>query len=302
MATNNVEGLQDAIIGSAKSLATYNQEQGRFEITGANIRRAKEMSNATGISYKELTNTAIAAQERLSATADLMANGLTFKNEGDKEFLTNLAHMKDGKMVIDIPSGLQKQFEGVKDGQLSLENMSQKQIDALLEQRREFEKKSDTEIIQSQLTVLSNISTNASYILEILKNRVGRTGQKAIETKLGLNTQDVNATMAKYSSMAANTIKDTDRKANEYFFGKENDINKPKPKGVAKQDYKPVDVQQKPANNNQTTQESKQTNENVTIQMEIKANDSHVDKIKRTLIQSVTAEDIRSYLHSHKKK
>ena len=37
MATNDVEGLQDAIIGAAKSLVTYNREQGRFQVTGANL-------------------------------------------------------------------------------------------------------------------------------------------------------------------------------------------------------------------------------------------------------------------------
>ena len=45
MATNNVEGLQDAIIGVAGSMATYNTEQGRFEITGINLRRAKDLAN-----------------------------------------------------------------------------------------------------------------------------------------------------------------------------------------------------------------------------------------------------------------
>ena len=44
MATNNVEGLQDALIGVAGSLATYNEEQGRFEITGVNLRKAKAMA------------------------------------------------------------------------------------------------------------------------------------------------------------------------------------------------------------------------------------------------------------------
>jgi len=72
MATNNVEGLQDALIEAAGSLAVYNSEQGRFEITGINLRRAREMAKTLGIDYKELTRTAIASQERLAASTALM--------------------------------------------------------------------------------------------------------------------------------------------------------------------------------------------------------------------------------------
>ena len=75
MATNNVEGLQDALIGAASNLATYNQEQGRFEITGVNLRRAKEMAAQLGIEYKEFAKGAIAAQERLSVVQDLAGKG-----------------------------------------------------------------------------------------------------------------------------------------------------------------------------------------------------------------------------------
>ena len=101
MATNNVEGLQDSIINAASSLATYNQEQGRFEVTGVNLRKVREMATALGMDYKELTKTAVAAQERLSAKE--MLSGLRIEDE-DKEFLTNMSQMKNGKMTIELQS------------------------------------------------------------------------------------------------------------------------------------------------------------------------------------------------------
>ncbi len=48
-ATNNVEGLQTSLINASKSLATFNSAQGRFEVTGANLRRAKAMDDTFGI-------------------------------------------------------------------------------------------------------------------------------------------------------------------------------------------------------------------------------------------------------------
>jgi hypothetical protein len=101
MATNNVEGLQDALIGVAGSLATYNKEQGKFELTGVNLRKARALAQELGIDYKELSNSAIASAERSAAATELMARGLDLKPE-QKEFLTNISRMKGGRMVIDV--------------------------------------------------------------------------------------------------------------------------------------------------------------------------------------------------------
>ena len=154
MATNNVEGLQDALIGAAGSLATYNSEQGRFEITGVNLRRAKEMAKELGVQYEELAKGAIAAQERQSAAMDLAGKGFDIKKE-DKEFITNLSRMDKGKMVIEIPQSLQQRFEG--ESQVALSDLTKSQIDVLMENRKAFEKMSPTDIAKDQLTEITNI-------------------------------------------------------------------------------------------------------------------------------------------------
>ncbi|MGL6284770.1 MAG: hypothetical protein ACRC2J_20375, partial [Microcoleaceae cyanobacterium] len=128
MATNNVEGLQDALIEAAGSLATYNSEQGRFEISGVNLRRAREMAKTLGIDYKELTRTAIASQERLAASTALMGKGLNLKPE-DQEFLTNLSRMEGGKMIIDVPESIQKKL-GIDTQGKAIEDLGQTTIDA----------------------------------------------------------------------------------------------------------------------------------------------------------------------------
>lgn len=153
-ATNNVEGLQDALIGAAGSLATYNTEQGKFEITGINLRRAREMAKTLGVDYNELTKSAIASQERLSAGADLMGRGLNMKDE-DKEFLTNLSRMEGGKMIIDVPESLQKKLG--TDSKLALQDMSDATIKALLANKEEFEKMNPEEIAKDQFSSIKNI-------------------------------------------------------------------------------------------------------------------------------------------------
>lgn len=169
MATNNVEGLQDAIIGVAGSLATYNTEQGRFEITGINLRRAKDLANELGINYDQLANTAIAAAERSSAAVDLLSSGLKLEDK-EKEFLTNISRMEGGKMVIDIPESLGQKL-GIKETRVALENLDQNTASALLENQKFFETLSPEEIARQQYTETQLIKLSVLEIATMLKVR-----------------------------------------------------------------------------------------------------------------------------------
>lgn len=168
-ATNNVEGLQDALIGAAGSLATYNSEQGRFEITGVNLRRAKEMANQLGISYQELAKGAIASQERMMASSALMAKGLDLP-EKDKEFITNLSKMEGGQMVISIPDNLADKFGGKL--QLSLDELTAQQIEALKANRKQLEEMSTEEIAKGQFDAIKNIESDVDAFLTAQRTQV----------------------------------------------------------------------------------------------------------------------------------
>lgn len=174
-ATNNVEGLQDALIGAAGSLATYNSEQGRFEITGVNLRRAKEMASQLGISYQELAKGAIASQERMMASSALMAKGLDLP-EKDKEFITNLSRMEDGKMVISIPESLSDKFLGKT--QLTLDELTKEQIDVLQENKKAFEKMSPEDIARDQFEAVKNIQQDLNAYLIAQRRGLTREARK----------------------------------------------------------------------------------------------------------------------------
>jgi hypothetical protein len=172
MATNNVEGLQDALIGAAGSLATYNKEQGKFEITGINLRRARELATQLGVSYDELAKGSIAAAERSSAAAALMSSGLRMKDE-DKEFLTNLSRMEGGEMIIKVPESLMDKFNGKT--QIALGQLTQGMKDTLIENKKAFEKLNPEDIAMAQLTETQKMSSYLNQIVAYFKNRGGRT-------------------------------------------------------------------------------------------------------------------------------
>lgn len=172
MATNNVEGLQDAIIGASSGLATYNKEQGKFEIVGANLRRAKEMATQLGISYGEFAKSAVASQERIAANNTLLSKGFDMSPK-DREFLTNMSQMKDGKMQITIPESLSDKFN--KQTEVTLDSLTQEQIEVLKENRKAFEKLSVEELARQQFTTSKQIfleTQSAAISLRLLaKNR-----------------------------------------------------------------------------------------------------------------------------------
>lgn len=176
MATNNVEGLQDALIGAASSLTTYNQEQGRFEITGVNLRRAREMAKQLGVDYKELAKGAVAAAERSAAASDLMARGLSLSKE-QQEFITNIAQMKDGKMQIEINSERLKKALNIEGNTVALEKLTDDQAKTLLKYQEDFKNMSPEDVVRQQATSIENMKRDVNYIASLLRIQAGRTGE-----------------------------------------------------------------------------------------------------------------------------
>lgn len=168
MATNNVEGLQDAIQGAASSLAVFNGEQGRFEITGANLRRGKEMAAQLGISYSEFAKGAIAAQERLVATDTLLAKGFNIDDK-EREFLTNLASMKDGEMQIVVPKSLEKSL-GAELGknEVKLSELTNKQVETLKEYQDKLAERTPAQMAEAMFTETQRIANNTESTAQAL--------------------------------------------------------------------------------------------------------------------------------------
>lgn len=218
MATNNVEGLQDAIIGASKSLVTFNQEQGRFQVTGANLRRAKEMADQFGMSMQELTTGAIAAMERTQAATDLMSRGLNLKPE-QTEFLTNLARMEGGKMVISIPENLRTQLglEGQQKN-IALESLSQAQAERLIIEQDELKKKTMEDIAVEQVSLIENINRDLSFLVATARVKAGEVGNNLVRA-LGWDPVKVAIEAAQLSNKASKFMVDVSDKAMSKMFG-----------------------------------------------------------------------------------
>ncbi len=294
MATNNVEGLQDALIGAAGSLTTYNQEQGRFEITGVNLRKAKAMAQELGISYQELAKGAIAASERSAAASALMTSGLVMDDK-EKEFLTNLSQMKDGKMVIEVPKSLMSELGGQTE--VILEDLTNAQKATLLANQQAFEKMSAEDIARGQLSATENIQRDVAFLAATTRGRAVRSFKSAAEAA-GITGEDsqkyvkeLTDKMAKgevgafesFDSWAAEQIKSMKGKVKNVL-------------GYTTNEQKPMNVssvEKKSAESKQTTDNSQRT---IKHEISIKSSEALMDGWSRQIVKDPST--ISSFLNS----
>ena len=176
MATNDIEGLQDALIGASSGLAHYNEEQQKFEIKGASLRIAKEQADILGQSWEDYSKTIMKTAERQRSMSALMSTGLSLKPE-DKEFITNIASMENGQMVIKLPQNIADELK-LKPTQ-ALSSLGQDTIDKLKSMRDEIEKQTTATTAEKQLTELGMIRN----LIQSIAQGVGISlGNKALGT------------------------------------------------------------------------------------------------------------------------
>lgn len=280
MATNNVEGLQDALIGAAKSLATYNSEQGRFEVIGVNLRRAKAYAEALGMSTQEVSQLAIAEMERAQAASELYKFNIP---DEDKEFLTNLSQMKDGKMVIEIPQKLRDQL-GIDDeqAQIAISDMKEDQVKFLLSQKEALEKMSMEEVAREQVSLMTNIEREVSRIRAYMRVNVGQEIADVLDKSLGVNqaklSEDVSNLGNKVITNLGNAKDSFQQVVAEYFPQIQNGqiaTEATSPNSVNNNQRVVMGTTSPPPVNSKTTTE---------VNVNIKTGDAYLDSLRRTLL------------------
>ena len=189
MATNNVEGLQDAILKSSESLATFNNETGRFEVVGVNLRKAKDMADATGISLADLTKGAIAGNERMQAMNDM--SGIDVP-EDTKRFLTNIAQMKDGEMTIALKGDAAKDLKKIApNGIIKMSDMTDDIAGTLKKYQDDFKVLNPEQIIEQQANAVQNIMRDVNMLLGVARMKAAGVADSGIEAIFGMDAKDL---------------------------------------------------------------------------------------------------------------
>lgn len=293
--TNNVGALQDAIVGSTEGLATFDRESGTFQITGENLRKARAQAQALNMDFKEYSNLAVQAAQRTSAFSDLAASGLSFKDDKDKEFLTNLAQMKDGKMVIEVPKSLQSQLGG---STVALESMTEAQKETLLTQREAFKKMTAQDIAQQQAGFVENINRNVSFLAATARIQAGSNLNNLVK-QLGFDPAKVGKEINGLADSAAKGINTVGEEAKTYV---KNNVGKHSGKQNVKAETSSISTKEaeaKKAEAEKGKAQAENAPKEIKHTIEIKSADSWMDGIKKNIQNdtSVTQAVKNSYLN-----
>ena len=137
---NDPEGLQDSLVEMTKQFTFFDEKTKSFKINPAGMLQLRELQKETGLSAAEMSKLALNTAD-LDRKLSTLRPSLKFENEEDKMYLANIAKMdKGGEYTVDI-------FD--KEGNKStekLQNLTQEQLDLLIEQEKDRPK--DLEEIQ----------------------------------------------------------------------------------------------------------------------------------------------------------
>ena len=121
---NDPGGLQDSIIEMTKQFTYFDEATGNFKINPGSIRLLKEIASETGLSFENMTKTALAASDM-----DRRLSQISFDIQGseeDKMLVANMAKMGENRKFY-----VEFEDETGKKQTQALENLSQAQFEQI---------------------------------------------------------------------------------------------------------------------------------------------------------------------------
>ena len=164
---NDPAGLQKSIADVAARFTVFDEKSKSFKIDPGGIRQLREIANATGVSYENLTKMGLAAANSGEIMKQLSFAGNL--SEEDKMYVANLAEMKGGDYVIKVG----KDEEG-KDDFKKLSELSEDQLKATIEASKSAPKSME-DIARAQLSAGEIAAGNLTAIKNNLVGGIADT-------------------------------------------------------------------------------------------------------------------------------
>ena len=123
---NDPSGLQDSLAKVAKQFTYFDEETKTFKINPQGVLTLREMETQAGLARGTLSKMGLAAAELDERISAINQAGLTIGSEEDKQYLANIATMKDGKYMVTLEDDTKKE----------LSELTQPEFDRLIEQQK----------------------------------------------------------------------------------------------------------------------------------------------------------------------
>lgn len=197
MAMYDMEGLQNQIIKTSSAAVQFNEETGDFKISGEEMLRLKQVANSLGLSYDQVSQSAINMRKEQEIASRVNMKNLT---EEQRNFASSLAEIgKGGEVTIDIP--------GFDEGNRTLEQLlsDNKFIAALDEYQKDAAK--TPEDLQTEMLVKAKESLSVQEKMSNTLIEIQNSGLKSFEnTGMGKTILDSISKQTMYESPGAGQI------------------------------------------------------------------------------------------------
>ena len=199
MATNDLEGLQEAIADTAAQATYFDKEKNKFSISPESRRQLKAMAEQMGMSYQDLADTAVRSARRAEVFNQI--GDFSDMSETDKELIASMAKIGEGgKAEVKIP--------GIEE-MIDVADVTESQMELLRK-----EGMTDSDVYKQQLTVAEKanqyLAAMDAGIRLMVKSELGMTADKKIRVES--LTQKVAAEMPDLTPEQLQMLRDGDVK------------------------------------------------------------------------------------------
>jgi len=159
MATNDLGGLQDALVDAGKSLTYFNEETGEISFPPTAQRQLRAMADALGMSKEEFAGM-IKMQAKFEAASNQMNLSSFVGKDADemKEFVASMAKMGE-KGIYQI----ELEDKTGKKEMVNLSDLTKDQVD-VLRKIREQQEMTEKDVALEQLSLLDAIKNNTAVM------------------------------------------------------------------------------------------------------------------------------------------
>jgi hypothetical protein len=179
-------GLQDSLADVAKQFTYFDEDTKSFKINPQGVLTLREMENAAGLAQGSLSKMGLAAAELDERLSVINVAGLNIASEEDKQYLANIATMKDGKYMVTLEDDTKKE----------LSELTQPEFDRLIEQQKTGPKTLE-DIAKLQLGIDEDILANMQSMNRALTQ--GLTSARPIRKGIAATQRVVKTTLGETS-------------------------------------------------------------------------------------------------------
>ena len=191
---NDPSGLQTSLAEVSKQFTYFDEKTKTFKINPQGVLTLREMEREAGVAQGSLSKMGLAAAELDARLSEISSAGLSIASEEDKQYLANIATMKDGKYIVTLEDGSEIEFA----------RLDQDEFNDLIDEQKKGPKSME-DIAKSQMLISKDIGGNVEAI------RAAFVGGMTTQRDFLRNTESIRGMSSAFTGAASRNFSSPDK-------------------------------------------------------------------------------------------